>query len=128
MKKFEILSLLFLVFSFWGCSSLEHATRDSEKQMHKVMQIKTGMTKQEVMRIMEMAPINRQLSTAEDGATHEALQWDLGNSPRATPDFSERSMLIVYFRNRRVTDIETFPDAHGNFMEIRWENRPEFML
>jgi outer membrane protein assembly factor BamE (lipoprotein component of BamABCDE complex) len=99
----------------------------SELLMQQSHQINPGMSKEEVIRIMG-SPTNRQFKMSETNKLFEALQWDLGWHKGLTSDFSTKDMLIVYFLNNKVTDLENYIAYYGRVKSVVWEERPDYTI
>jgi outer membrane protein assembly factor BamE (lipoprotein component of BamABCDE complex) len=117
MKALKLLVFAFLITS---CST-------SSKLKQKSFNINPGMSKEEVLEIMG-TPSNRQFKTDDNGIFYEALQWELGWHSGLTSDFSNKDMLIVFFKNNQVTDLEDYVAYYGKIMTVRWEERPDFIF
>ena len=120
MKSMKNLKLLLFIILFSSC-----ATSSLLKQ--KSYQINPGMTKEEVLKLMG-TPTNRQFTKADNGVLYEALQWSLGWHSGMTSDFSNKDMLVVYFKNNIVTDLDNYIAYYGNIMRVKWEERPDFII
>jgi len=120
MKTTENLKFFFFLILFSSCAS-------SSMLKTKSFQINPGMTKGEVINIMG-TPTNRQFITGENGIFYEALQWDLGWHSGLTSDFSNKDMLIVYFKNNKVTDLDNYVAYYGIIKMVKWEERPDYII
>ncbi|MGV8137774.1 MAG: outer membrane protein assembly factor BamE [Mangrovibacterium sp.] len=99
----------------------------SAKLKQQSFQVNPGMSKEEVIKIMG-TPTNRQFKTDDNKVFYEALQWDLGWHSGLTSDFSNKDMLVVYFRNNKVTDLDNYVAYYGKIMMVKWEERPDFII
>jgi outer membrane protein assembly factor BamE (lipoprotein component of BamABCDE complex) len=95
--------------------------------MQQSHQINPGMSKMEVIQIMG-SPTNRQFKMSETNKLFEALQWDLGWHKGLSSDFSNKDMLIVYFVNNKVSDLENYIAYYGRIKTVVWEERPDYTI
>lgn len=120
MRPYYNLFLLFIAILATSCAT-------SNMLVQKSINISPGMTKNEVVAIMGN-PSNRQFKTSDSGTVYEAVQWDCGWHSGMTSDFTNRDMLIVYFKNGKVTDLNNYVAYYGQVMTVRWEERPDYVI
>jgi outer membrane protein assembly factor BamE (lipoprotein component of BamABCDE complex) len=120
MKRYCIIFYVIVVIFASSCIS-------SQLLLQKSINISPGMTKSEVVEIMGN-PTNRQFKTTENGTVYEAIQWDCGWHSGLTSDLSNKDMLIVYFKNGKVTDLNNYVAYYGEVKTVRWEERPDFVI
>ncbi len=120
MNPIKIVRLLLFTILLSSCAS-------SSKLKKTSFEINPGMSKSEVINIMGI-PSNRQFKTDDNGVFYEALQWDLGWHSGLTSDFSNKDMLVVYFKKNIVTDLDNYVAYYGKIMMVKWEERPDFIF
>ena len=120
MKPIKNYKFLIILVLFTSCAT-------SAKLKQQSFQVNPEMSKEEVIKIMG-TPTNRQFKTDDNNVFYEALQWDLGWHSGLTSDFSNKDMLVVYFRNNKVTDLDNYVAYYGKIMMVKWEERPDFII
>jgi outer membrane protein assembly factor BamE (lipoprotein component of BamABCDE complex) len=120
MRHYYKFVFLFITILTTSCST-------SNMLVQKSIKINPGMSKEEVVAIMG-SPSNRQFKTTDSGIIYEAVQWDCGWHSGMTSEFSNKDMLIVYFKNGKVTDLNNYVAYNGQVIIVKWEERPDFVI